>query len=95
MAVLATTEGADNNPKSLVGYIKYSTCTYQWLYEIGITDNAQFENIRFGDTDGNTINDGNLIVVITKTYPRKFMVIQTSTGDIKYSMQIGVASDFT
>ena len=35
MAVLGSTTGTDNLPKSVIGYIEYSTCDYKWLHEIG------------------------------------------------------------
>ncbi len=75
MAVLGTSGTIlDNKKTSLVGYIDVVTCNYRWLYEIEYSDEVQYDAVRFGDTNGDTIIDGNLIVAVTRTYPRKFIV---------------------
>ena len=91
MAVLGSTTGTDNLPKSVIGYIEYSTCDYKWLHEIGYSAGTQFGSIRFGDGNGNGIIDGNFLVAITSTYPRTILIIDSSTGHARLPLKAGDA----
>ena len=89
MAVLGLTTGTDNQPKSIIGYIEYSTCDYKWLHEIGYASNLQFDYIRFGDANGDGHIDGNFMVALTWTYPRTILIINSADGHATMPIQTG------